>query len=438
MNVTVENLAPCKKLIRIEVEAQKVDETFDDITKGFQREARLPGFRPGKAPKEMVIKRYEAEIKDEAKRKLISESYRKALADQKIVPVLNPEIEETQFGKGQSLQFVATVETAPEFELPEYKGLAAQRDTSTVTTEDIEKAINLLRDRQAKFNTIPREVQLGDYVIVNYTGTCEGKPLTEIAPTAQGLTKKENFWIHVDKNTFIPGFADQLVGLKAADKKTITVDFPADFVQPLLAGKKGVYEVELVEVKERVLPELNDEFAKSYDAENIERLREGVRADLQNELNSKQSRSLRDQVVTGLMAKVKMDLPETMVEQETRNIVYNIVHENQQRGVSKEMIETEKEKIYASAKQTSLERVKAHFVFSKIAEKEGTRVEQMEIAGRLQAMAAQYKMPVDKLIKELEKNDGINEIYRQMVQEKVVELLVQNAKVEDVAPAAKA
>ncbi len=438
MNVTVENLSPCKKLIRIEVEALKVDETFAEVTKGFQREARLPGFRPGKAPKEMVVKRYEADIKEEAKRKLMGEAYRKALQEQKITAVLSPEIEETQFGQGQAMQFVATVETAPEFELPEYKGLPAKRDTTAVTQEDIERAINLLRDRQAKFDTVPREVKLGDYAIVNYTGTCDGKPLTDIAPTAQGLTKKENFWISIDPKTFIPGFAEQLVGMKAAEKRTINVDFPADFVTPLLAGKKGVYEVEVVEVKERVLPELNDEFAKSYDAENLEKLREGVRADLQNELNVKQTRSLREQVVDGLLSKVKTDLPETMIEQETRNIVYNIVHENQQRGVSKEMIDAEKEKIYASANQTAKERIKAHFVFNRIADKEGTRVEQMEVAGRLQAMAAQYKMPVDKLIKELEKNDGINEIYRQLLQEKVIGLLVQNAKIEDVAPAAKA
>ena len=137
MNVTVENLAPCKKLVRVEVEAQKVDETFDSVTKEFQREASLPGFRPGKAPREMVVRKYGKDIEDETKRKLISESYRKALEDQKLDVLGNPDIEEIQFTRGQPLQFAATIETAPEFELPEYKGIPVKRETRTVTDDDM-------------------------------------------------------------------------------------------------------------------------------------------------------------------------------------------------------------------------------------------------------------------------------------------------------------
>ena len=133
MNVTVENLAPCKKLVRVEVEAQKVDETFESVTKDFQKQAVLPGFRPGKAPRDMVLRKYEKDIQDEVKRKLISESYRKAVEEQKLDVLGYPDIEEIQFGRGQPLQFAATIETAPEFELPEYKGLPVKREARTVT-----------------------------------------------------------------------------------------------------------------------------------------------------------------------------------------------------------------------------------------------------------------------------------------------------------------
>ena len=127
--------------------------------------------------------------------------------------------------------------------------------------------------------------------MVNYTGTCEGKPITEIAPTAKGLTEQKNFWVEAKPNSFIPGFADQLIGAKAGDKRTVNVDFPADFVTPQLAGKKGIYEVEVVEVKEKVLPPLDEELAKAYGAENLEKLQAGVRRDLENELKFKQEKT---------------------------------------------------------------------------------------------------------------------------------------------------
>ena len=246
MNVTVENLAPCKKLVRVEVAPEQVEAAFVEVTRDYQKHAELPGFRPGKAPKEMVAKRYETEIQNEAKRKLIGDSYKQAVTEQKLKAVVQPDIEEVQFGRSQPMIFTATIETAPEFTLPEYKGLPAKREIGGATPEDVEKAINLLRDRAAKFETVAREVKEEDFVVVNYTGTCEGKPITDLAPAARGLTEQKAFWVRVEKDSFIPGFAMQLIGAKAGDKKTVTVQFPADFVTPQLAGQKGVYEVEVV------------------------------------------------------------------------------------------------------------------------------------------------------------------------------------------------
>lgn len=434
VNVSVENLAPCKKLVRVEIEAQKVNDAFEEMTKSFQREARLPGFRPGKAPKDMVAKRYETDIQDEVKKKLIPDAYREAVKEQKLDVIGYPDIEEIQFAKGQSLQFAATVETAPEFEMPDYKGLPAKREKGDVTDEDVQKAIDMLRERQTNFQTVTRELKEGDVAVVNYTGTCDGKPMTDIAPTAKGLTEQKNFWVNIDKNSFILGFAEQLIGAKAGDKKTVNVDFPADFVTPQLQGKKGVYEVEVVEAKEKVLPELNDELAKSYGAENLEKLREGVRTDLANELKYKQERSVREQIVKGLLERVTCELPESTVVQETRNIVYNIVSENQKRGISKETIDQQKNEIFNSASATAKDRVKASFLFQKIAEKESIKVEQNEVLQRIQQLAANYQMPPDKFVKELQKRNGVPEIVEQLQSEKVIDFLVQNAKIEEIAP----
>ena len=161
MNVTVEDLAPCKKLVRVEVEAEKVDETFETITKDFERRTAFPGFRPGKAPRAMVLRKFEKEIQDEVKRKLISDSYKKAIDDQKLDVLGYPDIEEIQFNRGQPLQFAATIETSPQFELPAYKDLPVKREARTVTAEDVERALEALRQTQVSYKNVERPLQLG-------------------------------------------------------------------------------------------------------------------------------------------------------------------------------------------------------------------------------------------------------------------------------------
>jgi len=435
VNVSVENLAPCKKLVRVELDAAAVDTAFDAITKDYQKQAALPGFRPGKAPRDMVVKKYGAEIKEEAKRKLIGDNYRKAIADQKIQVIGYPDIEEVQFERGQALQFTATVETAPEFQMPEYKGLPAQLETKTVTTADEERAMEMLRAQHAKFETAARPLAGGDVAVVNYTGTCEGKPITELAPTAKGLTEQRNFWVETTEGAFIPGFAAQLIGAQAGEKRTVNVDFPADFVTPQLQGKKGVYEVELVEVKEKVLPPVDDELAKKFGAENLEKLKAGVRTDLENELKYSQSKAIRSQTIRALLGRVNFELPETAVAAETRNVVYDMVRQNTQRGVGRDLIEKQKDEIYSAAAVNAKERVKLAFIVQRIAEQEKITVTQEDALKRAQYLAMMYQMSLDQFLKDLQKRDGVNELYEQVLHEKVLELIEKNAVITEGAPA---
>jgi trigger factor len=435
VNVTVENLAPCKKLLRVEVDAKAVDDAFAAMTKNFQKQAALPGFRPGKAPVAMVLKKYEQDINNEVKRKLIGDTYRDALKEKKIDVLGYPDIEEIQFGRGQSLQFAATVETTPEFQLPEYKGLPVKREAKSVTDADVEHALDLLREQRVKFEKVERELRINDMAVVNYTGTCDGKPITDIAPTAKGLTQQQGFWVEMKSGSFIPGFSDPLMGAKAGDKRTINVDFPADFVTKELAGKKGVYEVEIVEVREKVLPPIDEAFAQSYDAENLEKLREGVRKDLENELKYTQDKAIRGQIVRELLNRVNFELPETAVAAETKNVVYDLVRENAKRGVSREVIEKEKEAIYSAAAANAKERVKIAFLIQRIAEKEDIKVAQEEILRRVQVIAAMNQIAPEKFLKDLQKRNGMVEIYDQLAHEKVMEFLTNNAKFETVQPA---
>ncbi len=438
MNVTVENLAPCKKLLRVELDIAAVDAAFASVTKEYQRHAQLPGFRAGKAPRDMVIKSFGARIDEEVKRKLISDAYPKALEQEKIRAAVQPDIEEIQFGRGQTLQFAATVETQPEFELPEYKGLPVKRETVVITDPDVDKALNVLREQRTDYKDVARPVAAGDIAVVNYTGTCDGKPITDTAPTARGLTEQKAFWLRCEPGQFIPGFTEQLHGMSTGDKRTVNVDFPPDFVSAELVGKHGVYEVELVQVKERIMAELNDEFAKGFGAESLEKLRAGIRADLEADRNAKASRAVRDQIIQSLLGKVSFDMPASIVLQETRSVVYNVVQENQQRGVPKEAIEAQKDVIFANANANAKDRVKAMFLLNRIAEKEGVKVEQAEILERVQAMAQQYQMPIQKLIKQLEERSGFGEIHEQILVGKVLDFLQLQATVEEVPASAPA
>jgi trigger factor len=421
----------------VEVDAKSVDEAFDLVTKQFQKEAALPGFRPGKAPRDIVAKKYEADIKEETKRKLIGDNYRKALEEKKLNVLGYPDIEEIQFARGQNLQFAATIETAPEFQLPDYKGLPAKKEIKSVTDEDVERALKMLAGQHTKFETVTREIKMGDIAVVNYNGACDGKPITDTAPTAKGLTEKKNFWLDIEPNAFIAGFAEQMLGAKAGDKRTINLDFPADFITKELQGKKGVFEVEILEVKEKVLPPVDDELAKKYGAGNLEKLRAGVRVDLENELKYSQQKSIRGQVIKGLMERVNFDLPESAVAHETRNVVYDIVRENTQRGVAREEIEKQKDGIYSAAANNAKDRVKLAFLIQRIAEQEKISVTQEEVLQRAQAMAQMYQIPLDKFIKDLQKRNGVHELYDQIAHEKVMAFLEQNAKIEDVPAAAK-
>jgi trigger factor len=194
--------------------------------------------------------------------------------------------------------------------------------------------------------------------------------------------------------------------------------------------------VEVLEVKERVLPAVDDEFAQSFGADNLASLKEGVRRDLENELKYSQNKSVRNQLIRALLDRVQFDLPESSVAQETRNVVYDIVNENQKRGISRDVIEQQKNEIYNAAAQGARERVKVSFLLRKIAEKEKIGVSQEEVARRVQTMASMYQIPADKFVKDLQKRNGIIEIYDQLAREKTVEFLQANATIEEVPAAA--
>ena len=434
MEVTITDLSPCKKQLRIEIDAEAVNAKFDSVAKDFRRHAHLPGFRPGKAPLANVMRSYGDKIGEEAKRTLMSDSYAKALKENGLRPVIMPEVEELQFGHGKPFQYLATLEVTPAFELPEYNGLEVEKERRTVTGADIDKALDTLREQRVSYTDVDRPAGEDDFIVVNFTGTIDDKPITDLVKVARGLTEQKNYWLNAKHNPLIPGIVEALIGSGKDDKKTVTVTIPNDFIYEELVGKEARYEIEIVQVKEKSLPELDDKFAKGFGAESMDKLREGVENDLKNELEYSQKKSVRNQCVDKLLDAVNCDLPETIVNEATRLGVHNIVQQNHQRGVGKEVIDENKDRIYANAKADAEVRVKANYILSKIAEKEGIKVTDQELSRQVAAMATQQKVKPQKLAQQLKDNGTIYQVQEEIMNAKVIDLLEEKAKVTEIDP----
>ena len=434
MEVTITDLSPCKKQLRIEIDAETVNAKFDAVAKDFRRHAHLPGFRPGKAPLANVMRSYGDKIGEEAKRTLMSDSYTKALKENELRPVIMPEVEELQFGHGKPFQYLATLEVTPAFEMPEYIGIEVEKERRSVNDADIAKALDTLREQRVSYADMERPAGEEDFIVVNFTGTIDDKPITDLIKVARGLTEQKNFWLHKTQNPLIPGTVEALIGSSKGDKKTVTVTIPDDFVYEEIVGKEAKYEIEVVQVKEKSLPELDDKFAKGFGAESMDKLREGVENDLKNELEYSKKKSIRNQCVDKLLGAVNCDLPETIVNEATRAAVHNIVQQNHERGVGKEIIEENKDKIYANAKTDAEVRVKANYILSKIAEKEGIKVTDQELSRQVAAMAAQQKVKPQKLAQQLKDNGTIYQVQEEIMNAKVIDLLEEKAKITEIDP----
>ena len=434
MEVNITDLSPCKKQLRIEIDVETVNAKFDAVAKDFRRHAHLPGFRQGKAPLANVMRSYGDKIGEEAKRTLMSDSYAKALKENELRPVIMPEVEELQFGHGKPFQYLATLEVTPAFEMPEYIGIEVEKERRSVNDADIAKALNTLREQRVSYADMDRPAVEDDFIVVNFTGTIDDKPITDLIKVARGLTEQKNFWLHKTQNPLIPGTVEALIGSSKGDKKTVTVTIPDDFVYEEIVGKEAKYEIEVVQVKEKSLPELDDKFAKGFGAESMDKLREGVENDLKNELEYSKKKSIRNQCVDKLLGAVNCDLPETIVNEATRAAVHNIVQQNHERGVGKEIIEENKDKIYANAKTDAEVRVKANYILSKIAEKEGIKVTDQELSRQVAAIAAQQKVKPQKLAQQLKDNGTIYQVQEEIMNAKVIDLLEEKAKVTEIDP----
>ncbi len=431
MNIKIEDINDTRKTLLVSVGADEVEKEHDEVVKEFSKVARVPGFRPGKAPLPMVAKRFSKEINEELNKRVFSKAYREGLEKSKLSPmqIIDAPNAEIKRGEGSELSFVLDIH--PEFSVPEYKGLKIKEESEEVTEEDVEKVIADLREQRADFQPVEREAHKGDYVKTSYEGKIGEQSVADVVPDQPIFGKQANTWEEVgSEQSPIPGLADSFDGLKAGDKKEVAVAFPDDFSVESLRGKKANYEIEVHEVRERVLPELTDEFVKTLGLADLKELKERIREDLVGQKKTQNRSSKRQQVSEQLTGAIEFPLPESAVERETEILLRQFLENNLRRGVAQEEFESRKEELHAGARQGALHRVKAQLILAKIAEAEKIKVDDKDISRYVYFEAQRRQQKPDQFVRELRKNpEQVDAIRQGLLFDKTLDFLVENASI---------
>jgi trigger factor len=431
VNIKIEDINDTRKKLLVSVGADEVEQEHDELVKEFAKIARVPGFRAGKAPLPMVARRFGKEITEELNKKIFSKAYREALEESKFSPLQLVEAPTTEIQRGADNELEFVLDIHPEFSLPEYKGLPIKRAPEEVTEEEMEKAIQDLLQQRADFKVVEREARKGDYVKTSYEGKVGDQSIEELVPDQPIFGKQGSTWEEVDSEASpIPGLAAAFAGMKTGDKKDVPVSFPADFTVEALRGKDATYAVEVLEVRERELPELNEEFVKTLGVESVDQLKEHIREDLSRQKKAQSRSNDRQQVSEALTQAVEFPLPESAVERETEILLRQFMVENMRRGVPQEEFETRKEELHQGARQGALHRVKAQLILAKIAEAEKIAVDEKDISRYVYFEAQRRRQKPEQLVRELRKNpEEVDAIRQGLLFDKTLDFLVENASV---------
>ncbi len=434
MKIEVEAQPGSVSTLRIELPPEEVSKEWDAIASSFVRLAKIPGYRPGKAPRSVIEKRFRKEIHDELTKKLVSKSYYDAIEQKQLRVVSLTNLEDVQFGEDKSMRFRATVVTAPEFELPEYKNIPVQLPSIKVAEEDVDLALERLREQSADFVDVPeRGLQMEDFAVIDFEGAIEGRPIREIAPNAsKNVHGGKKFWLLLAPENFLPRFCEQIIGMSRGETRSVQVEFPAEFPVVELAGKMADYAVTLNEIKQKVLPLIDDAFAaRLAPGKTVADLRQMVEHDLEHEKEHEVERAKESQILNFLQEHIAFDLPPPLLQNETRRALNELVHRNRERGVPDDMLKGKEKELVEGAGSLAAHRLKTNFILSRIAEREKIEISREEIDARLREEAARCDISVDKMRKELQEHDGLNNLAEQLLLGKTLDFLKANVSVEE-------
>jgi trigger factor len=433
MNVEVENLPNCLASLKVELPPERVTKEWNDVVKGFQQVARIRGFRPGKAPQNVVESKFRKEIQEELTRKLVNESTKEAIREKGLRVLSVSNVEDVEFTPERSMRFTATIVTSPEFELPEYKGIPVKVPPVEVSDEEVDIGLERLRERHATFSEQSEGVfEMGGFGVIDYETTADGEPLLEAIPDApKRLASGKDFWLKLQEDSLLPGFGAAVIGMQIGERREFDLKPPGDFPVKSLQDRVIHFQVELKALKQMELPELNDDFAGQVASGlKLDELKTQLRDRLTEQKKEEIERAKRNQIVDYLVQRVECELPQSYVKDETRRIMSEIVEQNQLRGVSEEALRESGKEIMNVASRSAKDRLKASFILTRIGEQEKIEVSAPELKRRVESLAAQHGMSYEKAMSELDKKGAIPQLVEEIQVGKVLDFLTSNANVE--------
>jgi trigger factor len=424
--VQLEDIDAVKKRVIFEVPFRKLQDAMDAQYRDLRKTVQLKGFRRGKVPISILRSYFKDKVEADATRAVIEETFESGLAENNINPVSILKVEPEAVEQDKPFKYVAEIEVPPPVELKEYKGLELTRFLREPTEEEVDERLQTLRETHSRLSPLPegRGVREGDQLTVDVTATVDGEPLERLTVTDYGMELGRDF--------FVPGFDEKITGMLPDDTKKITLDLPEDFPAKDLKGKTVDFEVTIKEAKERVLPELDDDFAKDLgDHETLEQLKESIRKNIQELHDMETRREVENQLVDRLVEEHEVQAPESMVEQQISRALDQTREQLARFGVSPDDMpaptQEQRDRLRPSAERT----VKAGLILQAVGEKEGIEVSDEELEKAIEKRAEELGYPVEDLKDLLEEHNMLREIKSNLLQEKTVEFVLENADVTE-------
>ena len=434
MEIAVENLSDLTRKLTITLPKETVGPALDKAYAKINKEVKLKGFRRGKIPQSVLEKNFRDQIQAEVGEKLVQETYFEAVEKEGLEPVVHPEIAEHRFPEDGTFVYVALVDIKPQIELKEYKGLEVEKPVLTVGEEEVDKELTLLQRHQAALKTAEEGhvIAMDDVAVVDFQGFHNGKAMKEV--------RNENYSVDIGMNRLGKDFEEKLIGMKKGDKALYEVDFPADYPNPLLAGKKVEFKVDVKDVKVRVKPELDDEFAKDIKPEltTLQALRDDIRARLQKAKDDALQGDLDDRIMHKLIELNPFEVPQRLVNYEIQEMLKQTEENLKRSGLSFESAGINLEELVEKNRDVAAKRVKGDFLLKKIAEVEEIKIADEDIQRGYQRIADQYRMTLDEVKKYFQRREEILPFMNELHNEKVLNFLREQARFTSVAPAAGA
>jgi len=431
MQVSVEDINSVKKTLHIEIPEADVVSELDKAYNELKKRAKVKGFRPGKVPRSVVVRLFKKDVHADVTSKLIQSSFLDALKETDLNVVGTPQVDPPELQDSGPFKYDATVEISPEIEDIDYKGLTLKRTNYKISDEEVDAQLKMLQKNMARQQKVEpaRPAQEGDFVLIDYEGFKNGQPFAETAKT-------DNFTLKIGQGTISKDFDDQLVGMQPGERKEFAVKFPADFFNDKLKGLEISFKVTLNEIREEVLPAIDDELAKKAGRyESLDELKKVIMDNLEQGYAKRVDQELNEQIFIDLIAKSEFEVPDAMVDMELEGIVNEAERSFAYRNITLEQLGLSKESIAEKYRDTALKQVKRHLILGKMIKQEKLSLSDDELEEALTEMAASFNQPVEEIKKYYDQNKDKLEYFKHTILEKkAIKLIIDNSKIEDVEP----